>query len=207
MDWHGHGYADETMTDLCSSPPPPLDDDDHVRGDPSGTLVLFYADFTCPRCALAHERLRAVGARVAFRHLALRAKHERALPLACAAEAAAAQGAFWEFCDALYADQGHLDDPHLWDRARGLGLDVERFDSDRRGPAAQARVRRDVRAALAAGATTTPTLFSGSHVHAGVPDHGLLARLGYDATVRIPKASKDAGVPTDGRARIKDNFI
>jgi protein-disulfide isomerase len=207
MDWHGHGYADGTMTDLRSSPPPPLDDDDHVRGDPSGTLILFYADFTCPRCALAHERLGAVGARVAFRHLALRAKHERALPLACATEAAAAQGAFWEFCDALYADQGRVDDPHLWDRARVLGLDVERFDADRRGAAARARVRRDVRAALAAGATTTPTLFFEAHAHAGVPDRGLLTRLGYDAEVRIPKASKDAGVPTDGRARIKDNFI
>jgi protein-disulfide isomerase len=195
------------MTDLRSSAPPPLADDDHVRGDPSATLILFYADFTCPRCALAHERLRRVGAHVAFRHLALRAKHERALPLACAAEAAAAQDAFWEFCDALYADQGRLDDPHLWDRARSLGLDVERFDDDRRGSAARARVRRDVRAALAAGATTTPTLFFGANVHSGVPESGFLARLGYDEEVGIPKASKDAGVPTDGHARIKDNFI
>jgi protein-disulfide isomerase len=195
------------MTDLRSSPAPPLAEDDHVRGDPDGTLILFYADFTCPRCALAHDRLRRAGARVAFRHLALRAKHERALPLACAAEAAAAQGAFWAFCDALYADQGHVDDPHLWERARALGLDVERFDADRRSAAAGARVRRDVRAALAAGATTTPTLFSGSGAHSGVPDKGLLARLGYDDEVRIPQASKDAGAPTDGRARIKDNFI
>jgi protein-disulfide isomerase len=195
------------MTDLRSSPPPPLAGDDHVRGDPAGTLILFYADFTCPRCALAHDRLRRAGARVAFRHLALRAKHERALPLACAAEAAAAQDAFWAFCDALYADQGHLDDPHLWERARALGLDVERFDADRRGGAARARVRRDVRAALAAGATTTPTLFFEADVHSGVPDASLLARLGYDDEVRIPQASKDAGAPTDGRARIKDNFI
>lgn len=194
-------------TDLRSAPPPPLHDDEHVRGDAAGTLIVFYADFTCPRCALAHDRLARVGARVAFRHLALRAKHERALPLACAAEAAASQGAFWELCDGLYADQGRLDDPHLWDRARALGLDLERFDADRRGPAAAARVRRDVRAALAAGATTTPTLFFGTSAHSGVPDRGLLARLGYDDGVRIPKTSKDAGAPTDGRARTKDNFI
>ncbi len=187
------------MEDLLSAPPPALHDDDHVRGDPSGALVLFYADFTCPRCALAHERLTRAGAHVAFRHLALRAKNERALPLAHAAEAAAAQGAFWEFCDALYADQGHLDDPHLWERARTLGLDLGRFDIDRRSPAAEARVRRDVRAALAAGATTTPMLFFGDCSHSGVPDGGLLARLGYDETVRIPKPSKDAGAPTDRR--------
>ena len=187
------------MSDLRTASPPPLLDDDHVRGDPAGTLILFYADFTCPRCALAHERLTAAGAHVAFRHLALRAKNERALPLAHAAEAAAAQGAFWEFCDALYADQGHLDDPHLWERARVLGLDLARFDADRRSPAAEARVRRDVRAALAAGATMTPMLFFGESGHSGVPDEGLLADLGYDAVVRIQKPSKDAGAPTDGR--------
>jgi protein-disulfide isomerase len=175
------------MTDLRSSPPPPLADDDHVRGDPRGTLIVLYADFTCPRCALAHERLRRVGARVAFRHLALRAKHERALPLACAAEAAAAQGAFWEFCDALYADQGRIDDPHLWDRARDLGLDLERFEKDRRDPHIAARVRRDTRAALAAGATTTPTLFTAEGPRAAVPDGEWLAQLGYHDRVRIPK--------------------
>jgi protein-disulfide isomerase len=192
---------------LRTAPPPPLSDDDHVRGDPGATLVIFYADFTCPRCAVAHERLRGAGARVAFRHLALRAKHARAVALACAAEAAAAQGAFWAFCDALYADPGHVDDPHLWARARDLGLDVARFDADRHGPEAAARVRRDVRAGLAAGATTTPTLFFAGGCHAGVPDASLLARLGYDEDVRIPKASKDAGPPTDRRAPTKDNFI
>lgn len=186
------------MTDLRTASPPPLHDDDHVRGDPAGALILFYADFTCPRCALAHARLTRVGAHVVFRHLALRAKNERALPLAYAAEAAAAQDSFWEFCDALYADQGHLDDPHLWERAHALGLDLERFDIDRRSPAAQERVRRDVRAALAAGATTTPMLFYGESAHSGVPDDGLLMRLGYDDQVRIQKP-RDAGAPTDGR--------
>ena len=173
--------------DLRSAPPPPLRDDDHVRGDPAGALVVLYADFTCPRCALAHERLAQAGVRVAFRHMALRAKHERAVPVAQAAEAAAAQGEFWSFADALYADQGRLDDPHLWRRARELGLDVARFDHDRRDPRTAARVQRDTRAALAAGATTTPTLFFAETAHAGVPDGDLLARLGYDDGVRIPK--------------------
>ena len=165
------------MTDLRSSPPPPLGDDDHVRGDPRDTLVIFYADFTCPRCALAHERLTAVGARVAFRHLALRAKHERALPLACAAEAAAAQGAFWDFCDAVYADQGRIDDPHLWARVRELGLDLDRFERDRRSDAVAERVQRDFRSGVRAGITSTPTLFVDGRAFAGVPDAELLARL------------------------------
>ena len=175
------------MEDLRTAPPPALDDDDHVRGEPAGTLVLFYADFTCPRCALAHDRLTRAGARVAFRHMALRVKNARAVPVACAAEAAAAQGAFWPFADALYADQGRLDDPHLWERARALGLDLARFDDDRRAPPAAARVQRDTRAALAAGATTTPTLFVDKTLQSGVPGDEWFARLGYDGGVRLPK--------------------
>ena len=175
------------MSDLQSAPPPPIGEHDHLRGEAAGTPILFYADFTCPRCALAHERLTRAGASVAFRHMALRAKSERAVPVACAAEAAAAQGSFWAFADALYADQGRLDDPHLWNRARDLGLDVARFDEDRRDPAIAARVQRDTRAALAAGATTTPTLFAGGAPLCGVPDGEWLAGLGYDGRVRIQK--------------------
>src|SRR5262245_48764612 len=102
------------MTDLRSAPVPPLRDDDHVRGPGNEPLVIFYGDFACPRCAVEARRLRAEQAHVAFRHFALRAKHERAVPLAHAAEAAARQGAFWAFHDALYEDQGRIDDPHLW---------------------------------------------------------------------------------------------
>jgi protein-disulfide isomerase len=176
------------MEDLQSAPPPPLSDDDHVRGAASRPVVLFYADFTCPRCAMAHERLTSAGVHVVFRHMALKTKNERAVPVACAAEAAAAQGSFWPFADALYGDQARLDDPHLWERARALGLDLGRFDEDRRGPAAVARVQRDTRAALAAGATTTPTLFVGESPHSGVPDSEWLAQLGYHDGVRIPKS-------------------
>ena len=175
------------MEDLRTAAVPPLRDDDHVRGGETAALVIFYADFTCPRCALAHERLTGAGARVAFRHMALRAKHPRTVPVACAAEAAAAQGCFWPFADALYADQGRVDDPHLWERARELGLDVGRFDADRRSPEVAARVQRDTREALAAGATATPTLFVGDALHSGVPSSDVLARLGYDGQVRIPK--------------------
>lgn len=177
------------MTDLRSAPPPPLRGDDHVRGDPGGNPIFFYADFTCPRCALAHERLVAANAHVVFRHMALRAKHRRAVPTALAVEAAARQDAFWEFTDALYADQGRLDDPHLWDRARALGLDLARFDEDRRDAAIAERVQRDVREALAAGATMTPTLFAGEIAPTGVPDAEWLAGLGYDGAVRLPKTS------------------
>ena len=154
------------MSDLRSAPVPPLCDDDHVRGPQDAPLVVFYGDFACPRCAVEALRLREQGARVVFRHFALKAKHERAVPLALAAEAAARQDAFWSFHDALYADQGRIDDPHLWARITALGLDIERFERDRRDPAIAERVRRDVRDALRAGATTTPALFAdGELIH------------------------------------------
>jgi protein-disulfide isomerase len=148
------------MEDLRSAAVPAVRDDDHVRGDCA--LVVFYADLTCPRCAVEHQRLKEdpTRPRVVFRHLALKARHPRALALAHAAEAAAAQGAFWAFADATYADQGRLEDPHLWERVGRLGLDVERFDADRRSDAVAARVQRDVKDALRAGATGTPTLFN-----------------------------------------------
>jgi protein-disulfide isomerase len=154
------------MSDLRSAPVPPLRDDDHVRGPQDAPLVFFYGDFTCPRCAVEAKRLHDAAARVVFRHFALKAKHERAVPLALAAEAAARQDAFWSFHDALYSDQGRIDDPHLWARCRALGLDVEAFERDRRDPAVVERVRRDVRDALRAGATTTPALFAaGELIH------------------------------------------
>ena len=134
----------------------------------------MYADFTCPHCAVAAMRLAGLPVRHVFRHFALASKHPRSVALAQAAEAAARQGAFWEMHDSLFADQGRLDDPHLWDRARAWGLDVDRFEADRRGDDAAAKVAADVRGGLRTGVTTTPTLFVEGEMHAGPPSAELL---------------------------------
>ena len=125
-----------------------------------GALVVFYGDFACPRCAVEARRLREEGARVVFRHFALKAKHERAVALAQAAEAAARQGAFWAFHDALYADQGRLDDPHLWARCEALGLDLDRFEADRRDPAMPSACGATSATRCGPARPTTPTLFA-----------------------------------------------
>jgi protein-disulfide isomerase len=79
--------------------------------------------------------------------------------------------------DSLYADQGRLEDPHLWDRAEQLGLDVDRFDTDRRGDGVRVRVRRDFESGIRAGVVTTPTVFvAGGAVHAGRIDVDALER-------------------------------
>ena len=86
-------------------------------------------------------------------------KHPRAPALHAAAEAAGLQGAFWEMCDSLYADRGRVDDPHLWERAERFGLDLERFERDRRSEAVAERVRRDFESGIRAGVAGTPTAF------------------------------------------------
>jgi protein-disulfide isomerase len=165
------------VADLRSAPLPPVTAADHARGDSDAPLVVVYADFTCPHCALAASRLADLPIRHVFRHFALRTKHARSVALAHAAEAAAAQGAFWAMHDSLFADQGRLDDPHLWDRAREFGLDVERFEADRRGEAVAERVSEVVRGGLRAGVATTPTLFVDGQMVAGPIAKELLERL------------------------------
>ena len=148
-----------------------------MRGAAAGPVVVEYADFECPYCAVTHLRLEEVGARRVFRHFPVRSKHPRSWAGACAAEAAALQGRFWEMHDSLFADQGRLEDPHLWQRARDLGLDLERFEADRRSDAVADRVRRDFHTGVRAGVVTTPTLFVAGRAHAGIPDASLLAQL------------------------------
>jgi protein-disulfide isomerase len=139
--------------------------------------VIVYGDFECPFCAALEARLRALALRVCFRHFPVRSSHPRAHPAACAAEAAGAQGAFWAMHDALFDDQGRLEDPHLWARAERLGLDVERFDADRRGDAVAARVKADFRAGVRAGVVTTPTIFIDGTAFAGRATMDAVARI------------------------------
>jgi protein-disulfide isomerase len=168
------------VTDLGSAPLPPPADDDHVRGAPGARLVIEYADFECHFCAVAHARLASAPVRFLFRHFPMRSKHPRAWACACAAEAAARQGRFWELHDSLYADQGRLEDPHLWRRAEDLGLDLDRFQADRHSDEVATRVRRDFEAGIRAGVVTTPTLFIDNQAHAGIPDQALLEQLTTD---------------------------
>lgn len=147
------------MSGLGSAPVPPLAPEDRVRGEGDRPPTVVYADYECPYCAVLCLRLAEGDGRWVFRHFPVRSKHPRAWAAACAAEAAGLQDRFWEMHDALFADQGRLEDPHLWARARDLGLDVERFDADRRSEAVAARVRRDFESGVRAGVVTTPTAF------------------------------------------------
>jgi protein-disulfide isomerase len=143
--------------ELTSAAVPTRGAEDHVRG--RGEELIVYADLGCPHCAAQWERIGGLGARIVFRHFPIASKHPRAPALHAAAEAAGRQGAFFAMVDSLFADRGRVDDPHLWGRARDLGLDLERFEADRRSEAVAARVRRDFESRIRAGVTGTPAIF------------------------------------------------
>jgi protein-disulfide isomerase len=139
---------------------PPVGPDDHARGE--GRELIVYLDLACPHCAATWTQLEGLALQVVFRHFPVASKHPRAPALHAAVEAAALQGsdgAFWALVDSIYRDQGRVDDPHLWERATALGLNVERFDRDRRTPALAERVRRDFEGGIRAGVAATPAAF------------------------------------------------
>lgn len=149
-----------------------------MRGPAGAPLLVVYADYECPYCALLHERVQGLAARVCFRHFPVRSKHPRAWQAACAAEAAGHQGEFWAMHDSLYADQARLEDPHLWARAERLGLDIERFEADRRSEAVQERVRADFHGGVRTAVMATPTVFApGGERRTGPLTRGELERL------------------------------
>jgi protein-disulfide isomerase len=145
------------MSELTSASVPEIGADDHVSGE--GREAIVYADLGCPYCAAAWAEIRELPLRLCFRHFPMAAKHPRAPALHAATEAAGMQGAFWEMCDSLYADRGHVDDPHLWERAERFGIDLERFNRDRRSDRVRARVEQDFVSGIRAGVSGTPTAF------------------------------------------------
>lgn len=151
------------MDELLS---PPLEDLDHVRGEPGAPLELvMFGDFQCPFCLGAQSVLRRVRERLGerlllgFRHLPIPERHPLAPLAAEASEAAAAQGRFWEYHDALYATQPKLSRETMLEVARDLGLDAGRMEAEIDSGAHRDRVARDVASAEASGATGTPTFF------------------------------------------------
>jgi protein-disulfide isomerase len=145
------------VREFTSHPVPPVGPDDHLRGE--GPEVIVYLDLTCPRCSLAWMRIRGLPLRLVLRHFPIASKRPRAPALHAAAEAAGLQGRFAEMWDSLLTDQAHHDDPHLWERADSLGLELERFNRERRSEPVAERVRRDFESGIRAGVAGTPAAF------------------------------------------------
>jgi NhaA family Na+:H+ antiporter len=166
------------VDDLLS---PPLEDLDHLRGEPGAPLQLvMFGDFQCPYCLGAQSILRRVRERLgerlvfAFRHLPIPERHPLAPLAAEASEAAAAQGKFWEFHDALYANQPRLSRETILELAGEHGLDAERMEAEIDVGAHRDRIARDIASAEASGATGTPTFYVTGKRFFGAYDAGSL---------------------------------
>jgi len=163
---------------------------DHVRGPQDAALtVIEYGDFQCPYCARAHQALSELagefGIRLEFRHLPLTDLHPLALLAAEAAEAAAAQGRFWEMHDALYDNQRDIADPQdLAALAESLDLDIGRFADDLRAHRHRDRVEADAERARGDGAHQTPTFIINGVHYRGDSDRASLAQAFSEARGR-----------------------
>jgi protein-disulfide isomerase len=145
---------------------PPVGPGDHAIGPESAPVVLVeYGDFECPHCGAAAPIVDSVvsrlGSRIRFvyRHFPLTQAHPHAGTAAEAAEAAGAQGRFWEMHHMLFAHQNALDDPQLVLYAETIGLDAARFLQELLSHVHAPKVQADFKSGLRSGVNGTPTFF------------------------------------------------
>jgi len=156
---------------------PPVSERDHIVGPATAAITLVeYGDYECPYCGAAHPIVKEVRRRMgnslrfAFRHFPLSRMHPHAERAAEAAEAAGAQGKFWQMHDMLYENQAALEDDDLVTYAAAIGLDLERFGQDMLDGVHAARVRADFLSGVRSGVNGTPTFFINGHRHDGSYD-------------------------------------
>jgi Na+/H+ antiporter NhaA len=164
----------EDIVDLADDVDP---ERDHIRGDMNAPVTLVeYGDYECPYCGQAEEVIRELlsafgdDLRYVWRHLPLNDVHPSAQLAAEAAEAAAAQDAFWPMHDTLLAHQDELRPMHLRRYAEEIGLDIERFRDELRRREHLPRIAEDVASADASGVAGTPTFFINGRRHQGAYD-------------------------------------
>jgi Na+/H+ antiporter NhaA len=182
----------EAILDLVDDVDPARD---HIRGPNDAPVTLLeYGDYECPYCGEAEPVIRALLAdfgddlRYVWRQLPLNDVHPNAQWAAEAAEAAAAQGRFWEMHDTLLANQDELRPTELLRHARSIGLDVERFWDELRRRVYAPRVAEDVASADSSGVTGTPSFFINGRRYTGAYDIDTLTRIVKAAVSRARAA-------------------
>jgi NhaA family Na+:H+ antiporter len=154
----------------------PVSEKDHIQGSPDAQIVLVeYGDFQCPHCRLVHYDIQALQEylgdrlRYVFRHLPITSTHPQAQLAAEAAEAAGAQGKFWEMHDALFEAET-LDRANILWIASQIGLDMDQFAYDLDNNVYADRVREDFNNGIRSGANGTPTFFVNGNRYDGAWD-------------------------------------
>ena len=156
------------MAEFRSASVPALSAADHVRGPADAPLLIEYADFECPFCALLSARLAGRRFRRAYRHFPVRSSHPRAWPAACAAEAASLQGHFWEMHDAIFENQPTLSLPLLAELAQALGLSSEDLPSALESREFLPAIKQDFLGGVRSGVNGTPTFFINGYRYEGL---------------------------------------
>jgi protein-disulfide isomerase len=160
---------------------PELTADDHMLGPADAPVaVLEYGDYECPFCRGAardvHRMLDLYPGliRFVFRNFPIPQLHPHAEQAAEAAEAAAAQGKFWDMYQLLLRPSSRLDFDSLLSYARDLGLDVDRFGQEVTGGAHAAKIEHDVREGVRNGVNATPKFYvDGARIDGKFPLEGL----------------------------------
>jgi protein-disulfide isomerase len=155
----------------------PVSNRDHIQGPPTARVTLLeYGDYQCPYCLQAYPIMLDIqqhlgdSMRLVYRNFPITTAHPDAQQAAEAAEAAGAQGKFWEMHDYLFEHQSRLDDVALLSYAADLGLNLDRFARDLQTHAFAARVREDFLSGVRSGVNGTPKFFINGLRHDGAWD-------------------------------------
>lgn len=153
----------------------PVGADDHVEGPRSAPIILVeYGDFQCPTCAAAYEEVKDLrralrrSIRFVYRHFPVTEIHPFASNAAEAAEAAGAQGKFWEMHDLLYENQDAIDPDAFDELADAIGLDILPFSRDLADHRFLEKARRDFRSGSRSGVRGTPGFYVNGERHDGL---------------------------------------
>lgn len=144
----------------------PVGESDHVQGLASAQVTLVeYGDYECPICGQAYPVVKMIQKRMGeqlrfvFRNFPVMEFHRHAQLAAEAAEAAAAQGKFWEMHDRLFEHQRSLDNSHLMQYAADLELDIQKFGQEMARHVYAERIRADKEGGIRSAVKTTPGFF------------------------------------------------
>ena len=144
----------------------PVNERDHSQGATTAAVTLvMYGDYECPYTRQAGKVVRALQShfgeqlRFVFRNFPLIKIHPHALHSAEAAEAAAAQGKFWEMYDYIFHHQHTLEDADLLLFAKAVGLDTAKFTQDMDEHHFLKRIEEDVESGIQSGVEGTPSFY------------------------------------------------
>ncbi len=152
----------------------PVSERDHSQGPVTATVTLVqYGDYECPYTRRSTWVVQAIQQqpgeqlRFVYRNFPLTEIHPHALHAAFAAEAAAAQGKFWEMHDYIFHHQHTLEDSDLEQFAGAIGLDRQQFTHDMAERPYLSRIEEDLQGGLRSGVRGTPTFFINGVLYPG----------------------------------------